>query len=187
MAVDPTDYLEEALRRASGGARIAELAAALVEFDPDGEVSPEEATEFIIELIDSQLLVSDLSPPVTGPEAIHDLIDQLGRLRGRRSGGRAPGTRRGTSWPASTPAGRARRPTATGRSPTDLEELPTPVEMARLFQLDMIKPADHPVLGEAVLDEVVRGIGLLRRLAARRTEQLEALPQGLHRALRRAP
>src|SRR3954467_6883286 len=77
VAVDTTDYLEEALRRAEGGARAGELVEALVAFDPDGEVTPEEASEFVAELIDSQILVSDLSTPVTGPEAIHDVIAQL--------------------------------------------------------------------------------------------------------------
>ena len=173
VAVDPTDYLDEVLRRASGGARMAELADALVAFDPDGEVSPEEAIDFLVELIDSQLLVSDLSPPVTGPEAVHDLIGQLAQLEGGE--------------PAAERLARARDVLAEldsggpGSSPDryraiaqDLEALPTPVEMARLFQLDMIKPADHPVVGKAVLDEVVRGIGLLRRFASRRTEQFEA-------------
>src|SRR3954451_8715870 len=80
VAVDSNDYLEEALRRAEGGATAREIAEALVAFDPDGEVTIDEAREFVTELIDSQILVSDLSTPVTGPEAIHDLIDQLGRI-----------------------------------------------------------------------------------------------------------
>ncbi|MFY9823701.1 MAG: lantibiotic dehydratase, partial [Thermoanaerobaculia bacterium] len=80
VAVDVSDYLEEALRRAEGGARVRDLVDALVAFDPDGEVTPEEASEFVTELIDSQILVSDLSTPVTGPEAIHDVIAQLSSL-----------------------------------------------------------------------------------------------------------
>ncbi len=41
VAVDASDYLEEALRRAEGGARVRDLVDALVAFDPDGEVTPE--------------------------------------------------------------------------------------------------------------------------------------------------
>src|SRR5690606_5515314 len=73
VAVESSPYLEDTLRRAEPGARIRDLAQALVDSDPDGEIAYEEAEEFIVELIDSQLLVSDLTPPVTGPEAIHDL------------------------------------------------------------------------------------------------------------------
>ncbi|HSU84270.1 MAG TPA: lantibiotic dehydratase, partial [Thermoanaerobaculia bacterium] len=39
VAVDSNDYLEEALRRAEGGATARDIAAALVAFDPDGEVT----------------------------------------------------------------------------------------------------------------------------------------------------
>ncbi len=176
VAVDSNDYLEEALRRAEGGATAREVAEALVAFDPDGEVTIDEAREFVTELIDSQILVSDLSTPVTGPEAIHDLIDQLNRIPA-------------TALVADT-AERLAKVRATlealdaggpGAPPSRYEEiaealraLPTPVEMSRLFQLDMIKPGDQPVLGGEVLEEMQRGVESLLRLAVeRQSEGLE--------------
>ena len=66
VAVDSNDYLEEALRRAEGGATALEVAEALVAFDPDGNVTIDEAREFVTELIDSQILVSDLSTSFGG-------------------------------------------------------------------------------------------------------------------------
>ncbi len=172
VAVDSNDYLEEALRRAEGGATAREVAEALVAFDPDGDVTIDEALGFVTELIDSQILVSDLSTPVTGPEAIHDLIDQLRRIPA-------------TAPIAADTAERLVRVRATleeldaggpGASPAryeeiaeTLRELPTPVEMSRLFQLDMIKPGDQPVLGGEVLDEIQRGVEMLIRIAADRS------------------
>ena len=44
VAVDPTEYLQETLQRATEGARISDLAAALVSSDPDGEITIEDAT-----------------------------------------------------------------------------------------------------------------------------------------------
>ena len=173
VAVEPTDYLEDTLGRASAGARIADLAAALVASDPDGEISVEDASEYVNELIDSQILVSDLSPLVTGPEAIHELIDLLRGLPGD-----AP--------LASTKLAQARDELAAldaggpGSSPEryralaqELEALPTPVELARLFQLDMVKPGNQPALGTAVLEEALQGIDLLRRLSPKRQDLLD--------------
>jgi hypothetical protein len=51
--------------------------------------------------------------------------------------------------------------------------MPTAVEMARLFQLDMVKPADHPALGGAVLEEIGRGVDILRRISNRRSDLME--------------
>jgi thiopeptide-type bacteriocin biosynthesis protein len=164
VAVDSNDYLEEALRRAEEGATAQEVAEALVAFDPDGDVSIDEAAEFVTELIDSQILVSDLSTPVTGPEAIHDLIDQLrdipatAETRDRLVRVRAALEALDAGGPGADPA-RYEEVAAT------LRELPTPVEMSRLFQLDMVKPGDRPALGADVLEEIQRGVEVLLRLA----------------------
>jgi len=170
VAVDSNDYLEEALRRAEGGATAMEVAEALVAFDPDGDVTIDEAREFVTELIDSQILVSDLSTPVTGPEAIHDVIEQLRRIPNtaiaadtaeRLAKVRTALEELDAGGPGADPA----RYEAVAET---LRELPTPVEMSRLFQLDMIKPGDRPVLGGEVLAEIVRALEILLRLAVER-------------------
>jgi thiopeptide-type bacteriocin biosynthesis protein len=172
VAVDPTEYLDETLQRATEGARIADLAAALVSSDPDGDITIEDATEYIGELIDSQILVSDLSPAVTGPESVHDLIDQLSGLPGGETAAARLAAARDT-LAALDAGGPGSSPDRYREIAQDLETLPTPVELARLFQLDMIKPGDESAVGTAVLEEVLRGIDLLRRLSPRRSDPLE--------------
>ena len=173
VAVEPTDYLEDTLRRASEGARIADLAAALVASDPDGEISLEEASEYVGELIDSQILVSDLSPLVTGPEAVHELIDLLQGLPGDAPLAAARLAEARDELAALDAGGPGSPPDRYRALAQKLEALPTPVELARLFQLDMVKPGDRPALGSAVVEEVLRGIDLLRRISPRRQDQLE--------------
>lgn len=171
VAVDASDYLEEALRRAEGGARAHELVDALVAFDPDGEVTPEEASEFVTELIDSQILVSDLSTPVTGPEAIHDVIAQLSEFPiGVTAASSAVErlVRVRDELTALDAAGPGQAPARYEAIAETLRELPTPVEMSRLFQLDMVKPADNAVLGTDVLEELGRSVDILYRLASDR-------------------
>src|SRR5947199_31724 len=167
VAVDSNDYLEEALRRAEGGATAREVAEALVAFDPDGDVSIDEAAEFVTELIDSQILVSDLSTPVTGPEAIHDLIDQLRRIPATAETAERLARVR-TALEALDAGGPGADPARYEEVAATLRELPTPVEMSRLFQLDMVKPGDRPALGAEVLEEIQRGVDVLLRLAVER-------------------
>jgi thiopeptide-type bacteriocin biosynthesis protein len=173
VAVDSNDYLEEALRRAEGGATALEVAEALVAFDPDGDVTLDEAREFVTELIDSQLLVSDLSTPVTGPEAIHDLIEQLRRIPAT-AGTAERLVKVRTALEELDAGGPGADPARYEAVAETLRELPTPVEMSRLFQLDMIKPGDRPSLGGEVLAEIVRALEILLRLAVdRQVEGLE--------------
>ncbi len=161
VAIEPNEYLEATLLRAREGALPEALAQALVE--QDAELDLEEARAFIQELIDSQLLVPELAPPVTGPEALPALISQLQRLPGG-----APFVDallpvhaaleqldgHGLGAPSERYLEVARK----------LSGLPAPVELPRLFQVDMVKPAPEARLGPEVLREVERGIRLLHRI-----------------------
>ena len=164
VAVESTDHLAAVLRRAGDGATVAELARELVAVDPEAEVSPAEAEEFVGELIDSQILVSSLSPAVTGSEPIHELID---RLRSHEA-----------ALPVSEVLAKTRDALAqldaegAGAPPEryravarGLDRLPTEVELARLFQVDAFKPAAKAVLCPRVIAEIERGIDILQRLA----------------------
>jgi thiopeptide-type bacteriocin biosynthesis protein len=162
VAVEPTDYLHATLARAVAGARPPELAQALV--DADSEVTIEEATAFIDELIDSQLLVPTLEPAVTGPEPIHDLIEQLAAAPGGQQAARVLSEARAAieALDAAPPGSPPERYRAVAKA---LEALPTPVELPRLFQVDMSKAAPEARLGQAVVDEIARGIALLHGMA----------------------
>jgi thiopeptide-type bacteriocin biosynthesis protein len=169
VAVEPTPYLEATLERAAGGARRGDLAAALfadlaTDSDaPDGGIALADAEEYVDSLIDAQILVSDLTPLITGAEPLDDLIERLreapaaapllARLEAARSG-----------LAALDAGGLGRPPEAYRAIAAGLAALPTKVELPRLFQVDMIKPAGEPVLGAEVAAELLRGIGLLRRL-----------------------
>ena len=177
VALDPTSYLEETLERAADGAHAADLATALVETDPDGEVALEEAEAYVGELIDTQVLVSDLTPGVTGPEAIHGLEAQLAALPSGRATAAALAGARATLEDLDA-AGLGAAPERYRSVADALKELPTSVELSRLFQVDMVKPADTPRLAPAVIQEMQRGMTLLHRLFGRtRQESLDRFRQ----------
>ncbi|SDG81631.1 thiopeptide-type bacteriocin biosynthesis domain-containing protein [Chitinophaga filiformis] len=76
-AVNYSTYLEQVLEKATTGATIGELCAYLT----GEEISPEEARDFILELIESQLLISELEPTITGEEFFHILVRRLKTLQ----------------------------------------------------------------------------------------------------------
>jgi len=177
VALDPTPYLEETLARAAGRAQPADLAAALVAGDPDGEVTLAEAEEYVDELIETQVLVSDLTPGVTGPEAIHGLVEQLAVLPSGRAAAAALAGARETLAALDT-AGLGAATELYRAVAEALRELPTSVELSRLFQVDLVKPAVEPHLGPAVVEELQRGLSLLHQLFGRsRQESLDRFRQ----------
>lgn len=76
-AVNYSTYLEEILQKAATGATIQELCTHMT----SEEITAGEAREFILELIDNQLLISELEPTITGEEFFHVLIKKLNGLQ----------------------------------------------------------------------------------------------------------
>lgn len=164
VSLEPSDYLIATLERARKGALPADLAIALC--DADAEVTREEADEFIKELIDSQVLVSELAPPVTGPEAVDDVIAQLVAVDGvetAEAAGKALAGMRATLGELDRGVGNA--PARYRGAAETLATLPAKPEIHRLFQVNLVPVAERAELGRDVLDEVLRGIDLLRRFA----------------------
>jgi len=73
ISVDNSPYLQTVLKFAEKGENIDFLANKLVNDD----ITFEEAEEFILELIDNQLLVSELEPAVTGNDVLDTFIKKL--------------------------------------------------------------------------------------------------------------
>jgi lantibiotic biosynthesis protein len=160
VSVEASPHLDATLARAEGGALPESLAAALT----DEEISYEEAEDYIAALIDSQILVPEIEPAVTGPEPLGELIGRLWA---------APKT-----VPMAERLGQAQAALAAmdadglGLDPEryrsvarTLEDLPFEAKLSRLFQVDLSKPAPEAQLGSRVLAELGRGIELLRRIA----------------------
>ena len=163
VAVDDTDDVRATLERAHDGATVAELAAPLVAED----VSLDEATAFIHELIDAQLLISELEPCVTGAEPLRALMVSL---EAPTVAGAAPAgastlgeVRERLRRLDTGECGNAR--TAYREVAACLERLPAQINVQRLFQVDMIKPLDHAQLGVDVVRELERGARLLHALS----------------------
>ncbi|HWM90243.1 MAG TPA: lantibiotic dehydratase [Thermoanaerobaculia bacterium] len=160
VAVDSFDALESTLERAAEGALLGDLADALV----DEEITLEDATSFLHELVDNQILIPDLMPPVTGEESTPALLGHLAGL------GSAAETRehlaRAHRELAGIDAGGLGSPLESyHRIARELEPLGIPVQMRRLFQVDLVKPAQEVALGRDVTGEILRGVDVLHRVS----------------------
>ncbi len=163
VRVEADEYVNRVLERAGRGASVSELADCVLNATCDSTISREEAEEYIQEIIEQQVLVSSLSPVVTGPSPVDDLIAQLDELPDATS---VVATLRWASDKL-----REIDQKGVGISPEEyqaitsrLETLPAKVEPAKLYQIDLIKPVRSATIPKPVLDELIRGAEILGRL-----------------------
>lgn len=159
-AVDITDYLILVLEKAEAPVSILELSETLCE--SDSEISMEDASEYINDLIDSQLLVPELTPNVTGISPLSGIIAELdGALD------TLPISRTLKSVAASLINIDAEGlGVNTQRYQTivkELAKLPAKVEEKHLFQVD-VNFQFQVNIGQKLADEILAGAELLQAL-----------------------
>ena len=168
VAVEASDALRSTLQRAQPGAPLEPLTSALVA----DETTRSEAEAYIGELVQGQILVADLEPPVTGPEPIPDLVAQLRTEASTRHIAVLLDEVR-AELEEMDRCGLTVEPHRYRKIVDRLTSVPIKLDPRRLFQVDMEKPAAQVSLGPAVVEELIQGVGLLHRLAPSRRDGLE--------------
>jgi len=170
-ALEVPGYLEAVLARAGEGATPGELARALLDHDP--EATEVEAADYVRELIDQQVLVSDLAPALTGEEPVHGLIRRLRETKaGAEAAERLAAVRDAIA--AIDAHGPGAPPARYRAIASRLAGMAAPLDESRLFQVDLARSGDGVTLGENVVAEILRGAELLRRITPPRTDELSA-------------
>src|SRR5512133_682128 len=160
VAVDKSPYLTAALERARGGAALQAVAGVLV----DDEISQAEAEEYVAELVDNQLLVTDARPLVTGDEPVHGLVATLrGHAETAQIAERVDEAQ--ATLEAIDAEGLGVSPDRYRTVVSLLGELPAEPDLSRLVQVDLVKPAQQATLGGRVVSELARGARILHQLA----------------------
>jgi lantibiotic biosynthesis protein len=170
VAVDKSPYLTAALERAQGGAALEAVAEVLV----DDEISQAEAEEYLAELADNQLLVTDARPLVTGDEPVHGLVATLSSHAETAQMGKRVDEAR-AALEAIDAEGLGASPDRYRAVASVLGKLPAQPGLSRLVQVDLVKPAQEATLGSRVVSEITRGVRILHQLA------LPEGPDGLSR------
>jgi thiopeptide-type bacteriocin biosynthesis protein len=167
VAVEYSPALDATLNRAAAGATHDELAYALL----GPGVSASDASGFVSALVGCRLLVSELEPVLTGPDAGDGIIESLSAT------GMAPQAACLSEVYAELRAiddtvfvhDLERYQQVAAR----LAELPVSSEMRNLFQVDLRKPAPQASLGESTVKQILHAVSLMHRLTPRRIDHLE--------------
>jgi thiopeptide-type bacteriocin biosynthesis protein len=161
VAVDEDPPLRATLERARHGAKLHQLATALV----DDEVTLAEASEYVDDLVRSQLLVGDLEPAITGTDPLADLLQQLERIPAAEATRQALGRLHADLVRLDACELNARSQLLAAIQ-SQLLELDPDANPSQLLQVDLTKPNDSLRLGADVVDEIQRAFALLHQLFA---------------------
>lgn len=160
VTFEEDEALTETLDRARDGATIAELAQALVE----GDVTYEEAEEYVREMVGAQLLVSDLGPVVTGDAAVPRIVAALGSHDVTRPVAEALDAAE-ADLDALDAKGLGNDPRLYRELAERLTALEPDLKVERLFQVDLAKPAPRLRLGDDVLDLLYQAVEITHSMS----------------------
>lgn len=160
VALDYNDLLDSALSLAKDGIYPRQLATALA--DKETNLPLGEAEEFVNELIENQILVSDLSPAITGDEPTASLLSKLA-LHEEAAAVTSSLKRCATRLSELDENGLGNATADYGAVVNDLAALAPNFDHRRLLQIDLKKPMSQATLGNDVIAEINKGVEILRQ------------------------
>lgn len=163
VALEDDEYLSGTLNTAGSGASMEELASSLGK----AGIPMEAAMDYVHELIDNQVLVSEIHPRVTGEQPIHGVIEKLKAEPGTAH--LASCLERVRDVLAELDAGGIGQDPARYRALGQDLQTPTEGKVKTALQVDMGNVAPGAVIGPAVRKGVEKAVDLLRRLAPKDT------------------
>lgn len=164
-SADQTDYLDGVLTLAQSGATIQQLVNQLIADD----VSAEDAEAYIDQVLDAQLLVSELEPALTGDDFLVQILHQLQRIQEQH-----PTTELAQLLMQLTTLKASLKQideTASDHSvekfaaiEQQLRQLPTPFDRKVLFQIDTYLPETEGQLNKGLINKLIAKLPTLLKL-----------------------
>jgi hypothetical protein len=157
--IDANEYVQQILIAARQGSSIDQLAQIVT----NDEISLDEAIEFVHELIDNQILKSELEVGVTGVNLIDELINRLKQIVNidelnqtlqdiRYLLNKIDNNSIGTTIPTYE------------KIITEIRKLGVAYEPHFLFQTDLYKPSKHAVISQTILQNIIDGLNFLNKI-----------------------
>lgn len=165
VSVDDSGYLQAVLSASKKGAYANELAKLLV----DEEIEIEEAEGFITELIDSQVLVSELEPSVTGNgllEQTLEILNTIENIKPIKQSLKAVQTSLKEIDKQAPGVASAKY----NKIAENIKQLNTGFEQKFLFQTDMLKPCPDISVDKSVINNIKEGIAIIDKLSIQPVE-----------------
>ncbi len=158
--VENSEYLQRVLNSAKSGMLFTDLVALLVRDD----ITAGEATDFIHELVDAQVLVSDLEPAVTHVRPLSVLIDKLNGLIGikRQIVDILSEMVNQLETLDQQPIGNTENVYPAIFENIKRSKLETDIKY--LFQVDMFKPVKHATISHNVISDIQQALAFLNKI-----------------------
>ena len=164
VEVDYSSYLRNILEKSISGASLEDLILLLV----NDNIPKNDAKNFVDELLESQLLVGELEPSVSGPEFMIQILDVLRELKG---------TQNEIQFIEKIDKELQNLDNHIGNPPKMylelsefLKQYPTRFELKYLFQTDMELQPTQNDLSTDIVESLKKGMLLLNKLAIPSTE-----------------
>ena len=159
VEVDYSGYLRDILAKATSGAALDDLVAVIDE----PEVSLEEKKEFIEELIEANLLISELEPSLCGPEFFEQLNTVLGRLKGLEEV--KTNLKEVQELLAKIDATIGNETTHYLELKGLMDKLEVTMELKFMTQTDMVLQTNHNGLSAAMTASILKGLTILNKIS----------------------
>lgn len=158
VGVNSSEYIRKILSQAKKGALLVDLAKTLV----DEEITIDESSEFIEDLVASQILISELEPSISGPDFMEQTRSILQRING-------------TEEVLEILAEVDQKITLLDKNLGNdinhysgiiesVKKLGIDFDMKYVFQTDMVVKTDENLISKEVLESVKKGFILLNKL-----------------------
>lgn len=159
VVAEPEPVLSRVLESATGGRRRAELAEVVRQ--TDDTIAQEDALAFVDELIDQQVLVSNLALTMTGGDPLDEMIHEVEGMGADAVAATLRKAQRILTEVDAEPPGV--HPGWEGELAAVLTGLSNAPDPRHLLRTDLVKPADVS-LGSVIVGDLVQGMDLLRRI-----------------------
>ncbi|MDH7447402.1 lantibiotic dehydratase family protein [Aquimarina sp. 2201CG14-23] len=166
VAVEDSEYLQKIISNAVKGSLLSDLAVLLV----DDDITIEDASGFIDQLVESQLLISELEPSVSGPEFLDQLLPVLKKLSGTERFISELENTSNTLTHIDENIGNAALEYVTLSE--SLKKLETDFELKFMFQTDMTLLHKSNTISNETIRKVKKGLSLLNKLTLSPKETL---------------
>ena len=170
-AVGRSPSLEKLLETAATGAYLDDLARLF----EDEEADYEEARQFVEQIVDSQLLVSELEPAITGEDLLRQMLRILEGIRQKQPNEYLQNVVKTLLQVQALLRGLdehrfENKLEIYHRIAASLDILGIPYELKKLFQTDMVRSAGKAQVQSRLAGSIRRGLEVLKRLQARKKQ-----------------
>lgn len=157
-SIETNEYIETILNISKDGATIEDIANSIT----DDEITYDDAKEFVENLIDSQILKSELEPRATGDDTLNHLISQLANIKEKNYLPKLEKIKQLLDKIDNTIIGESL--TIYEEIIKVVEEIGVVFEPKFLFQADLFKPAQSAVLDRTLSDKINTLISFLNSI-----------------------